>query len=402
MSEVITKFSCGACGRKHNWKKELAGRQGKCKCGQVITVPTEPDNEDFGEYDLADAVADAERAAARMPPTIIDVAPPPPRPASSSKPAKSKPVPASPQINRRDDDVLVDRNRDLIVPSVLTVVGATLYVAYYINHYHLGFDAVGSLILGLGLIAVLETGLLIGFALAVAGPLNVGFGDVRFAVGKFAGLAIFCDGVTVWVDGFVSKYAGGFGSGIFGFGVLGLPVAFAIYWVGMGYLFGLDPGESSLVVTILTVFYRIVRTILVVLLLSVVLGHAGISRSDTGIPTFGPGAPPNPMVDEMEQAKQSNHLVEARDFATKTFRSAAIPSIDAWYAAGAKNVYYEVDRDINGRATPFQVVVELPTDAAARAKCYQIAKNWCDNFRMSFASESLHDTGDPYLTVPVP
>ena len=70
--EGALTFSCGSCGRKHPWKKQLAGRQGKCKCGQILTVPSEPDPVDVDTYDLSELAADAERATKDLPPTIVE------------------------------------------------------------------------------------------------------------------------------------------------------------------------------------------------------------------------------------------------------------------------------------------------------------------------------------------
>ena len=33
---------CGACGKRYQWKPELAGKSARCKCGQMITIPAEP------------------------------------------------------------------------------------------------------------------------------------------------------------------------------------------------------------------------------------------------------------------------------------------------------------------------------------------------------------------------
>src|SRR5438046_926572 len=42
MDQTKPHFSCPACGRKLPWTSASAGRKGKCKCGQVVTVPAEP------------------------------------------------------------------------------------------------------------------------------------------------------------------------------------------------------------------------------------------------------------------------------------------------------------------------------------------------------------------------
>ena len=74
------KFNCSTCGKEYRWKPELAGKKAKCKCGNVIPVPTKspaaapaaarpapkPDAEvDFdGLYALAQEEKKATRAAA--------------------------------------------------------------------------------------------------------------------------------------------------------------------------------------------------------------------------------------------------------------------------------------------------------------------------------------------------
>jgi hypothetical protein len=90
MPEMLTpKVACPSCGKQYKWKPELAGKQGKCKCGGVVSFPTaaprEPDPEpqpaadpfadpfDNAAYDVAD-----EPAASPPPP------PPPPPPPSAT------------------------------------------------------------------------------------------------------------------------------------------------------------------------------------------------------------------------------------------------------------------------------------------------------------------------------
>ena len=64
MADGAMKFSCNACGKSYGWKPELAGRQAKCKCGQVMTVPAEPPAppEEDALYDLAPSEAVTRRA----------------------------------------------------------------------------------------------------------------------------------------------------------------------------------------------------------------------------------------------------------------------------------------------------------------------------------------------------
>ena len=146
--------------------------------------------------------------------------------------------------------------------------GFVLYISYYVVHFNMGANGVVFTSIGLTIMMVLEAGFLTGFALVIAGPLGVGFGDFRTAILKLAAISAFSDGVITWVDALFAKYAGGVGAGgLFGFGIIGFPVALGIYWSLFIYLFSMDPGDSWLVVTILTVFYRIFRWILIFLLL---------------------------------------------------------------------------------------------------------------------------------------
>src|SRR5215218_1898245 len=40
MAELV-KFSCRGCGKTYAWKREIAGKRVKCKCGQPLTVPAQ-------------------------------------------------------------------------------------------------------------------------------------------------------------------------------------------------------------------------------------------------------------------------------------------------------------------------------------------------------------------------
>ena len=54
MSEATGKFSCPSCGKHFTWKAALAGKSGKCKCGNTFTVPMNaPVEEPEDLYDMA-------------------------------------------------------------------------------------------------------------------------------------------------------------------------------------------------------------------------------------------------------------------------------------------------------------------------------------------------------------
>jgi hypothetical protein len=72
------KFSCQQCGKSYKWKPDFAGRKVKCKCGFVMTCPTEPpgahqqsDEPDLDAlYSLADEGKQAAKAGATTAPGL--------------------------------------------------------------------------------------------------------------------------------------------------------------------------------------------------------------------------------------------------------------------------------------------------------------------------------------------
>src|SRR4051812_44414225 len=232
MSEVATaRFSCTGCGKTYAWKPAIAGKRVKCKCGTVITVPATNPVEQQEPEDLYDLAPDEQPAAPKRAPVI------PPqvaaaRAAAASSGASSAALPyAGPtQRDHMTNDVLMDMRRDVHVPIALLAAGAILYIGYYAMKYHLTGYGIAVTSVGLFVMTAFKAAALVGFALIVANPLGVSFGGLWTAVLKLAACAVFCDGVTTWVDAFVVKISGGtMGSGIMGYGVLSFPVA-----LGMG------------------------------------------------------------------------------------------------------------------------------------------------------------------------
>jgi len=312
-------------------------------------------------------------------------------------------APTARELARSSSDVFIHKKRDIQVPIALLIVGAVLYVGYYAIHYHLGGFAILATGIGLAIMGILETGILFGFALVIAGPLGVSFGGIGTALLKFAAVALFCDGITTWVDGLFAMWTGGLGGGgIFGFGAMGLPIALGVYWVTLIYLFSMDPGDSWMVVVILCIFYRILRVVLIVLLLQFILSFGGVASSAVAIPSTGGSVATNPQIDEVNRAKSQNVLHEARKYVADNGRSAERDTVNGWYDAGAKNVWFQTDRDINGKGNAFQMVVELPDDKTARAKCFDLAKKYFNDNGRPEEAQMLQDDGDPYLMVQLP
>jgi hypothetical protein len=374
----------------------------------VLTVPSEPDPVDVDTYDLSELAADAERATKDLPPTIVEVAPiaavKPVKNVRSAKSVKSSsraPTAIGPKI--ATDDVFLDPRRDVVAPAVLAVLGAVLLVAYYATRYPVGLGGVMGVAAGLSIMDIIEAVLLIGVAVLIAGPAGVSFGDPRTAWYKFTAIALFCDGVSTWVNGTVARFAGGFGNSMFGYWTVGFPVALGIYWVLLTYLFSMDPSDGWSVVSIISISYRVIRVALVSLLLPTALAWGGVPASDISVPRFGNAAPVDPVFEQIEEAKNLGLLNEARGYIAKMGRTAESGAVESWYAAGAKNVWYETSRDINGHGNAFRVVIELPSDKAARANIFDLVKkNWLDAFHVGYDPDEMKDMGEPYLMVALP
>ena len=409
MSENQFKFACGGCGRTATWRQELAGKRVRCKCGHITTVPTElPSPENTEEDDLYALAEDANRATANLPPTIVDPAAFAPAPVAAAAVPGGIPLAYQRASTARERELaaaktFIDTNRDLKVPAILLVVGVALYIGYYAIHYRLGAMGIVSTGVGLTIMTVFETILLFAFALVIAGPLGVSFGGIGTALLKFAAVVVFTDGITTWVDGFLGRYTAGLGGGgIFGFGVIGFPIALAIYWSMLTYLFSMDAGDSWMVVVLLAVFYRIIRVVLIVLLLKLILSFGGIARSAINIPSLGGQVASSAIIDSVNAAKAQNVLHEAKKYAADYGRRAEARYINSWYSAGAKNVWFQTFRDINGNGGAFRMVIELPDDPTARANCYNTAKKYYTENGAPFLASRLQDQGDPYMIVLLP
>jgi hypothetical protein len=91
MSGSPAQFACPYCGKQKVWKPELAGKQGKCACGQIIMVPrTRP----------GEGGADREPLVLREPgdDEELKLAPEPPRP------VRRPPVVAAPPVATEHED----------------------------------------------------------------------------------------------------------------------------------------------------------------------------------------------------------------------------------------------------------------------------------------------------------
>jgi hypothetical protein len=384
-----------------------------------MQVPSEPPPEPEPEMDedALYALADAEVEAARKSPANDAMHVPrvaPVAAVSGAGSARTIPRGAAPLAYQRgpterererfSSKTLVDIKRDLYVPLALIIAGMLLQVVFYLTRYQLSGTGIAVTTFGLSLITAFKAALLIGFALVTAGPLGVSFGGVWSCVLKLAALAAFSDGLTTWVEYGMDKLgAGGMGY------MVSFPVALATYWLLLIYLFSMDAGDSWMVVVILSVFDYIVRTVLLLLLLKAILGWGGVSPAAISVPGFGAGGAPNvdlsnasPAVQRYVEAKEEGKLEEARKFIAGGRQAVLAKPVDDWYAAGAKNVWFVVGRDVEFKPVPQCVIIEMPKESDKRAKCLEILKAYYEAAQIPTGDgdeedeESAGDTGKPF------
>jgi hypothetical protein len=403
------------------WKKEYAGRRVKCKhCGQSMVIPQQPNQPEPEPaieddlYALSDMVHDAKQAAAALPPTIVEAAAmavPAAIPAGGAPTAKPKasksgiPLAYQRQMTAGEKERAasashIDKNREVFVPLILILIGSVFYIGYYAIHYHLGPFGILSTGIGLAFMTGFETAILFGFALALAGPLGVSFGGIGTALLKFASISCLCDGVTTWINALI--FGPGFASnGIIGYGAVSFSIALGIYWVCLTYLFAMDPGDSWMVVCIISFLAFVLRMVLVLVLLNFILSFGGIAShapNIAGAGGGGAGSSSAQMIDEVAHAKELNELHEAKKFAADFGRRSEAGYINEWYNANAKNVWYQCDAGSNNA---YRIVIELPDDSTSRTKCYDMAKKYYTDNKYDYDPQDLKDQGDPYLMIPL-
>src|SRR5688572_15584270 len=166
---TVPMITCQRCGRAFAWKPAIAGKKGKCSCGQVLNIPATPPAPPPIEDDL-----DALYEMAEPAPDVLP-APPPvyvPRPATSLAYAP----PPKEELAR---DALTDARRDIYVPAGLLVVGFVSILICATTRYDWppAWLAVVSLIQGA--ITAVKTLIIIGLAIMFAPALGISFGLLR-------------------------------------------------------------------------------------------------------------------------------------------------------------------------------------------------------------------------------
>jgi len=398
MSEGPT-FACDACGKSYAWKEQFAGKKAKCKCGETITVPAEPPESRLDDlYALVPDGPVEEGASARIAmPAPVAVAGNPSRGSGAGTGGAALSYQRGPTAREKECDRnanYIDSNRDIYIPVALLIIGLASYVAHYAVRYQMSGSGIGVVTLGISLMTAFKAALMIGFAMVVAGPLGVSFGGIGTAALKLAAIAVFSDGVSTWIDQFTTKIAG---SGAFS-GMLSFPIVIGIYWALLIYLFSMDPGDSWLVVILLAFFDMIIRWVILFIMLSFVMNMSGVASSAISGAAGTANTVMSPTVEQFNELKEGKLLYEGAKYIADGRQTSLKPHVDAWYAAGAKKVHFHVSRDINGNETTEGIVIELPTDKAARVKIFDAIKKYETDLQMG---DGETDDGEPYIFVEI-
>jgi hypothetical protein len=388
------RITCEGCKKSYAWKRELAGKRVKCKCGITIHIPKppEPATEPEDMYDLAPSEEPA-KPKKRLP--IQTVPPGLATAAVPGIPGAALPY-AAPVRDRMSNDTLMDMTRDVYAPVALLALGVILYLACFAFRFHLTSAGIVAVSVGLFIMTVVKAILLVGFAMVLANPLGVSFGGIWTATLKLAAVAVICDGATAWVDLAVNKMSGGtFGNGIMGYGVMSFPVALAIYWVLLIYLFSMDSGDSWQTVLLLSAFDLIVKMALIFFVLSMVLHLGGASA-----PGLGGGSAKmttSELAERVDELQTRKLLPEARTYLKEphnvSYMSGAIEEL---YAAGATKVYFEISRSLNGKPNADAIIIEMPEDKNKRQDVLKAANKVQFGANATTPTGPLPDDGDAY------
>lgn len=398
MSDTASlRFSCESCAKSYAYKPELANRKVKCKCGAVMVVPdlSAPSVEE-DTYDIAD---DPKPAAVAVPKPV-------PRAASQqvTQPtgrAVAQPVP-KPSLayargpNKRERDaartsIVHDMTRDVYVPTALIVVSFVAYTIFtmFFENSRPSEAAIFTLIMGV--VFFFKTLLMIGAAFILAPILGVSFGPLWTAILKLAAVAMAPDVLATIIEDSI---------GVTGAGLLANSIALAVYWFLISYLFQLDASEAWWVV----IGFAILRWILSFVIALIVVGFmmSGAASSVTSAAGNAMAANANPVATfdaDIERLRADNQLEEAKQYIAGGRQSFVGPFVTKWYASGAKNVWFLVERDINGKTDPYSLVVEWPDDKTKRAAVLADLKAYYGQLGEGYSAADMTDEGGKYVEV---
>ena len=248
-------FHCAHCNRSFTWKAELAGKKGKCSCGQLLTIPTAPPSPpppveeeiDFDKlYDIAVPPPDAKPAA--IPPPAKPAFIPPPRSV-----AQSMALERAQRGKTSFEDAMSSKPRDVYAPAALLIVGMLAVSLWAFTHNKLPKSSAPpttTFALASIAIVVIKTLVLTGLMVYIAPHLGLSLGLLRTTALKLAAIFVTADAVLVWTDVYM-RYNSGVpdSTGSLSFWIIFIRVVIcaAVIAILLHYLFGLEREEMAVV-----------------------------------------------------------------------------------------------------------------------------------------------------------
>lgn len=381
MSQQVAdkRFSCDGCAKSYPWKPELTNKKAKCKCGAILTVPdlSEPvpsDDDppalpDEGIFDFIDNAPEvaSTRVESLRAAIAVPVAATAAKGTSGAAVLPYRSAPTQRERNRERERMgsIHDLKRDVYIPTGLIVGSFLAYFAWLLIH---GNASSTSSLAIYGLIMIVmfavKTVFMIGGAFIVASVASVSFGPFWTAVLKLAAVAIAPDIFATILQEAI---------GVPGAGLIASALAVAFYWILISQLFNMDAGEAWIVVVLFGFLRWVLTFIIGMMLLGMLMSGSGMGSSAASSAVSGAAAvaastEAMAFDEKIEERKENDLLVEGLDYiAQKGRQSGMTDTIKALYAAGARNVWFAVSRDINGKLEPYELVAEWPREAKKRA-----------------------------------
>jgi hypothetical protein len=407
--------TCESCQRRYPWKKELAGKRGKCKCGHVIAMPMALPRQESDDdlYHLSELASDAKSADVDPTPIVAPAAAVAAVPAYF--PAKGRHLDdgGAPSFSRDNSDGLTAPIRDLYVPLAMLIAAAAVSMAWLISPTKPAAGSLALVPLFMWVITLVDVAIPMALSMYVAAMFGLGFGSLGSTLLKFGSLVFCIAAAQLWLPAVLkatgSMSASGQAPMLY---VLLLEYCFATLFIALAsmLLFRMDVNEMAL----LAITYLVVGILFDLLVALIAFAIVGAVNSKTAaappppaaaVPVatataaFATPAPaaavptvfdrvvgkrihdPNLAITEGNQWKQSNHFLPAD--------KAIDGLIDQMYAAGAVTVYI----DAHARPHPM-AYVQLPQDNAKIKACTTVAHDYrqANGFPPSPAADRLMRT----------
>lgn len=266
-------IACTVCDRKYRWKPQLAGRKMKCKCGQVIVMPIQPDDIDY-MFAMAKTENSPTRQTSNCPSCgtrlksgaalciscghnlktgdVVQTAINAPAFGAAASAPMEEPVGgiyANAMASRKKalgfhstNDPATERRKHVYIPLGMAVVS---FIILCVSSTFLGDTLISSVTeQGISL-AVMIPILLLGLFTG-AKFLDIGYGPLNTALLKLAAILLVPDACFILIFvlfGSSGMLFGSFAVMLVG-GVLGWAMSIIVYYFLISYLFDLDPNDT--------------------------------------------------------------------------------------------------------------------------------------------------------------